>query len=69
MKIKEYSEKQAKYDPIAWSKWNICHQKYPSDEIVQHICRAVEMEESPKVTLDIQCLRRGGGAALTSMIN
>ena len=37
MKIKEYREKWAKYDPIAWSKCNICHQKYPSDEIVQHI--------------------------------
>ena len=37
MKIKEYREKQAKYDPIAWSKCNICHQKYPNDEIVQHI--------------------------------
>ena len=28
-------------------------------------CRATGMEEDPKVTLDIQCLRRGGGAALT----
>ena len=37
MKIKEYREKQAKYDPIAWSKCNICHQKYPNDQIVQHI--------------------------------
>ena len=37
MKIKEYREKWAKYDPIAWSKCNICHQKYPNDEIVQHI--------------------------------
>ena len=37
MKIKEYREKQAKYDPIAWSKCNICQQKYPNDEIVQHI--------------------------------
>ena len=37
MKIKEYREKQVKYDPIAWSKCNICHQKYPNDEIVQHI--------------------------------
>ena len=37
MKIKEYREKQAKYHPIAWSKCNICHQKYPNDEIVQHI--------------------------------
>ena len=37
MKIKEYRENQAKYDPIAWSKCNICHQKYPNDEIVQHI--------------------------------
>ena len=34
MKIKEYREKQAKYDPIAWSKCNICQQKYPNDEIV-----------------------------------
>ena len=37
MKIKEYREKQAKYDPIASSKCNICHQKYPNDEMVQHI--------------------------------
>ena len=37
MKIKEYREKWAKYDPIAWSKCNICHQKYPNDQIVQHI--------------------------------
>ena len=37
MKIKEYREKQAKYDPIAWLKCNICQQKYPNDEIVQHI--------------------------------
>ena len=37
MKIKEYREKWAKYDPIAWSKCNICQQKYPNDEIVQHI--------------------------------
>ena len=37
MKIKEYREKQAKFDPIAWSKCNICQQKYPNDEIVQHI--------------------------------
>ena len=37
MKIKEYREKWAKYDPIAWLKCNICHQKYPNDEIVQHI--------------------------------
>ena len=27
------------------------------------------MEEAPKAALDIQCLWRGGGAALTSMIN
>ena len=37
MKIKEYREKWLKYDPIAWSKCNICQQKYPNDEIVQHI--------------------------------
>ena len=37
MKIKEFREKQAKYDPVAWSKCNICHQKYPNDEIVEHI--------------------------------
>ena len=37
MKIKEYREKWAKYDPIAWSKCNICHQKYSNDEIVQNI--------------------------------
>ena len=33
------------------------------------ICHATGMEEGPKVTLDIQCLRRGGGVALTSMNN
>ena len=27
-------------------------------------CHATGIEEDPKVTLDIQCLRRGGGAAL-----
>ena len=27
------------------------------------------MDETPKVTLDIHCLQRGGGAALTQMIN
>ena len=37
MKIKEYREKWAKYGSIAWSKCNICHQKYPNDEILQHI--------------------------------
>ena len=37
MKIKEYREKQAKYDPTAWSKCIICHQKYPNDEIVKPI--------------------------------
>ena len=29
----------------------------------QYICRATGMEEDPKVTLDIQCLRRGGKVA------
>ena len=37
MKIKEYREKWAKYDPIAWSKCNICQHKYSNDEIVQYI--------------------------------
>ena len=32
-------------------------------------CRATGMEEDPKVTLDIQCLRRGGEAALTLTYN
>ena len=27
------------------------------------------MEETPKAALDIHCLRRGGGAALTQTIN
>ena len=31
MKIQEYHEKRAKYDPIAWSKCNICKEKYPND--------------------------------------
>ena len=30
-----------------------------------YICHATGMEETPKVALDIHCLRRGGGAALT----
>ena len=37
MEIQEYREKRAKYDPIAWSKCNICKEKYPNDEIVSHI--------------------------------
>ena len=37
MKIQEYRKKRAKYDPIAWSKCNICKEKYPKDEIVSHI--------------------------------
>ena len=37
MKIQEYREKRAKYDPIAWSKCKICKEKYPNDEIVNHI--------------------------------
>ena len=31
---------------------------------IKYICHATRMEEDPKATLDIQCLRRGGGAAL-----
>ena len=34
-----------------------------------YICHATGMEEGPKVTLDIQCLWRGGGVALTSTNN
>ena len=34
-----------------------------------NICHATRMEEGPEVTLDIQCLRQGGGAALTLMNN
>ena len=37
--------------------------------MVTCICRATRMEEGPKVTLDIQCLQRGGGVALTSTNN
>ena len=33
------------------------------------ICHATRMEEGPKVTLDIQCLRRGGRVASTLMNN
>ena len=29
-----------------------------------HICHATGIEEDPKATQDIRCLRRGGGAAL-----
>ena len=32
-------------------------------------CHATGMEEDPEVTLDIHCLRRGGGVALTLMNN
>ena len=35
----------------------------------RYICHATGMEEQPKVTLDIQCLWRGGGVALTLTIN
>ena len=34
-----------------------------------YICRATGMEEDPKVTLDIQCLQRGGKVALTLTYN
>ena len=34
-----------------------------------YICHATGMEEDPKVTLDIQCLRQGGGVALTLTYN
>ena len=27
----------ARFDPISWSRCNLCKQKYPDDEIVQHI--------------------------------
>ena len=37
MKYTEYKERQARFDPIAWSKCNICKEKYPNDEIIQHI--------------------------------
>ena len=39
------------------------------NSIPKDICHATGMEEPPKVILDIQCLWRGGGAALTLMIN
>ena len=42
MKIKEYREKWAKYDPISWSKCNICQQKYPNDEIEQTYIRNIQ---------------------------
>ena len=38
-------------------------------ETVCCICHATRMEEDPKVTLDIQCLQRGGEAALTLTYN
>ena len=28
---------RARFDPISWSRCNLCKQKYPDDEIVQHI--------------------------------
>ena len=37
MKLKEYKEKRANYDPIDWSKCNICKKKFPNDEIIAHI--------------------------------
>ena len=36
-----------------------------SSTFTEHICRATRMEETPKAALDIQCLQRGGGVALT----
>ena len=47
------------------------HQTIPDDiqDLHFHICHATGMEEGPKVTLDIQCLQRGGGVALTSTNN
>ena len=36
-KYKDYKEKRARFDPIEWSKCNICKEKYPNDEIIQHI--------------------------------
>ena len=38
-------------------------------KILPSICRATGMEETPKAALDIQCLWRGGGVALTSTTN
>ena len=64
MKITEYREKWAKYDPIAWSKCNICHQKYPNDEIVQHICDAAQVWGGPRATEHTKnASYRGGRAA------
>ena len=40
-----------------------------TSNVCRYICRATGMEEGPKVTLDIQCLQRGGEAALTLMYN
>ena len=37
MKYTDYKEKRARFDPIEWSKCNICKEKYPNDEIIQHI--------------------------------
>ena len=41
----------------------------PENNDHDYICHATRMEEHPKVTQNIQCLWRGGRAALTSMIN
>ena len=37
MKYKDYKEKWARFYPIEWSKCNICKEKHPNDEIIQHI--------------------------------
>ena len=51
MKIKECREKQAKYDPIAWSKCNIYHQKYPNDEIYTSETYTSYTSEIPRIGL------------------
>ena len=49
--------------------WQGIHTGNRSKATCKYICCAARMEEGPKVTLDIQCLRQGGRAALTSTIN
>ena len=56
---------------VYYSKTGNCRLDHKVEKLIAtvDICRATGMEECPKVTLDIQCLWQGGGAALMLMIN
>ena len=65
------------YEPAAQEKYHCHHDDCPiwhaNSEVKQDITLVyvvpTGMEEAPKVALDIHCLQRGSGAALTQTIN